>query len=205
MVDEKELQTTIERIRQWSRAHPIWLVIFLILAAVVGVVVYWAIWADSSPTWTGFGAYDEEASSPRAKTLWDWLSLLIVPVAVAVGAAVISYVQKRTELDIAKKARAEDREIAQQARETELQIASDRQMQTTLEAYYDRMTELLLEHNLRGSEPNSEVRSIAKARTVAVVKSLDGERNRQLSLFFSRRNCLKRSSTLQNPISAGPN
>ena len=167
----------------------------LALLTITALIVYWAIWADNSPPWTGFGAYDEETQGARAKTLWDWMELLIVPLAVAVGAAVISYFQKRTELDVAKKERENEREIA-----------SDRQMQATLEAYYDRMTELLLEHKLRTSasgepsitatselpatvealsSPKSEVRSIARARTIAAIKALDGQRNSQLFTFLS--------------------
>ena len=57
-----------------------------------------------------------------------------MPLAVAFGATVISYFQKRTELEIAEKARTEDREIAARARDSERQIASDRLMQATLEA-----------------------------------------------------------------------
>ena len=45
---------------------------------------------------------------------------------------------------------------------TERQIAEERQWQTTLEAYYDRMTDLLLHENLRSAK---EAQIIARART----------------------------------------
>ena len=124
-------------------------------------------------TTAGFGPYDETTRAARPPTLWEWLELLIVPLAVAAGAAIISYVQKRTELD-----------IAQQARPSEQQIASDRLRQASLEGYYDRMTELLLTHKLREAEAEAEERSLARARTVAVVRGLDGERKRQLLAFL---------------------
>ena len=156
---------------QRSRLLP---AVFLVaLIVLVGLILYWATRADSAPSWTGFGAYDEDAHGPRAKTLWDWLGLLIVPAVLALGAIWFNKTQKETEL-----------RIADEARKAELQIAEGRQRQATLEAYYDRMTELLLEHGLRKSEPDSEVRSIAKARTIAVVKSLDKERNKQLFSFL---------------------
>ena len=104
---------------------------------------------------------------------WEWLDLLIVPLAVAAGAALISTVQKRTELD-----------IAQQARESDQQIAGDRLRQASLEGYYDRMTELLLTHKLREAATEAEERSIARARTVAVARGLDGERKAQLLAFL---------------------
>lgn len=175
-MDDNEIRPLGERVEEawaWLRRRPEVLVGALVLLAAAVVIGYWAIWADSSPSWTGFGAYDEQTRGPRAKTLWEWMELLIVPLAVAVGAAVITYFQKKTELDVAKK-----------ERENERQIARDRQMQATLESYFDRMTELLLEHGLRESEPNSEVRSIARARTIAVIRSLDWERNAQLITFL---------------------
>lgn len=184
MTDENQSPNRTERAYRWIEKHPLLTILLAAVIIFVMVVIYWAIGANSSPVWTGFGAYDEETAGPRAKTLWDWMGLLIVPLAVAIGAAVISYFQKRTELDIAAKARAEDRDIAEQARINEQKIASDRQMQTTLEAYYDRMTALLLENNLRKAEANEEVRSIARARTMSVVKSLDAERNQLLFTFL---------------------
>ena len=149
--------------------------------AIIGVLAAAALIAVTT---IGFGPYEATTGGARPPTLWDWLGLLIVPLAVAAGAGFIGYVQKRTELDIAKKAREEDGEIARQARESEQQIAADRLRQASLEGYYDRMTELLLEHGLRESAEDSEARSIARARTVAVVKGLDGERKGQLLAFL---------------------
>ena len=175
-----------------------WAIIGLLLAA-----------AHIAVTTVGFGPYEATDGEARPPTLWDWLGLLIVPLAVAAGAAFISYVQKRTELDIANKARQEDRrnaeqarekdrEIAQQARESEQQIAGDRLRQASLEGYYDRMTDLLLEHGLRVSATDSEVRSIARARTVAVVKALDGERNVQLLSFLRTSELIAKDKPIVN-------
>ena len=69
-------------------------------------------------------------------------------------------------------------------------------MQATLEAYYDRMTELLLDHGLRESAPNSEIRTIAYARTVAVVKGLNGDRNSQLFAFLLESGLLYQDSPI---------
>ena len=76
-------------------------------------------------TTAGFGPYDETARVARPPTLWEWLDLLIVPLAVAAGAALISTVQKRTELDIAEKARQEDRRNAEKARDKDREIAEE--------------------------------------------------------------------------------
>ena len=189
-----------------ARRRRVATVLLVVLAVLLAVVLI-------ALTTAGFGPYDETSLAARPPTLWEWLDLLIVPLAVAIGAALISTVQKRTELDIAEKARQEDRrnaekarekdreiaekarekdrEIAQQARDSEQQIAIDRLHQASLEGYYDRMTELLLTHKLRESEAaetkaeaKAEKRSLARARTVAVARGLDGERKGQMLAFL---------------------
>ena len=171
-----------DRVYVWIAARPLAALLLAGGGVAVLVVVYWAFRPDVAPAGAGFAYTVPQSGDALKRTLWDWLGLLIVPLAVAAGAAFIGFVQKRTELEIAKRAREEDRELAAKARETEQRIADDRLRQVTLETYYDRMTELLLGQGLRASAAESEV--IARARTVAVVKGLDAERNRQLFAFL---------------------
>ena len=172
------------RAYRWIERYPLLTLMMTGVGVGVLVVVYWAFQPQSAPAETGFFYNVPTPGQQLTRTLWDWLGLLVVPLAVAVGAAFISFIQKRTELDIAEKARKEDREIARQARESEQQIATDRLRQATLESYYDRMTALLIDHKLRNSAEDSEARSIARARTMAVGKGLDGERKGQLLAFL---------------------
>jgi hypothetical protein len=65
-----------------------------------------------------------------------------------------------------------------------IEIADDRQNQAALEAYFDRMTELLLKEGLRESKEGDEVQSIARTRTLAVLRSLDGGRKGQVVQFL---------------------
>jgi len=192
---EKNTPDSNEKRYEWITRHPLVALLLAAVTVLVMIVVYWAIWADSSPSWTGFGAYDEETAGPRAKTLWDWLGLLIVPSALAAGAYWLNRSQKETELKIAEKARKEDRDIAEKARATELQIADDQQKQATLEAYYDRMTNLL-ERGLRESSEGDILRSIARARTLTVVRTLDGIRNGQLFAFLKSSKLMERESPI---------
>src|SRR5260370_40731789 len=46
------------------------------------------------------------------------------------------------------------------------------------------MSELLLEKKLRESEPEDEVRTIARVRTLTVLRRLDGERKRNVLTFL---------------------
>lgn len=172
-------------LREKARGNPPFAGLILVLLIATSIVFYWAIFADNSPAWTGFGAYDEESSGPRAKTLWDWLELLIVPAVLALAALVFNRSQKATEL-----------KIAAEAREAEQKISESRQMQTTLEAYYDRMTDLLLSFDLRDADRSSEKRALARARTLETLRSLDGHRKGQLLRFLHQANLIR----VQDPL-----
>ena len=99
---------------------------------------------------TGFGK----------KTLWDWLDLLIIPVALGLGALWVNRISQRNEQ------RRADRE-----NQIEREIASERNQEAALQAYLDRMTDLLLKENLRKSQPEDEVRTVARTRTHGIRSS----------------------------------
>jgi hypothetical protein len=88
------------------------------------------------------------------KTLWDWLQLLAafaIPLVVGFGAVWFTTRQ-------GKVADAEN---------------TNNQRETALQAYIDKMSELLLEKHLRESQPNDEVRKIARVRTLTILPRLD--------------------------------
>jgi len=98
------------------------------------------------------------------KTLWDWLQLLIIPLALAVVVLVFQLVNTRTE-----------RQIAKERYEQDQQIALDKQHEDLLQAYLDRIAELLLKENLRTS-PSEEVLNVARVRTITVLTQLNARR-----------------------------
>lgn len=101
--------------------------------------------------------------SLQNKTLWHWLELLVVPVVLATGAAFIQW----------------------QAGVRQENVTTDRNRQDTLAKYLEQMTTLLIQEQLRSSPPNSEVRVVARARTLTALRELDGERKGQLILFLA--------------------
>jgi len=123
--------------------------------------------------WLTWGAHRSGNLGFDGKTVWEWLDLLVVPVIVAIVAWWLRKSLKDTEQEIAEKNREEDRAIA-----------DDKRNQATLEAYLDRMTDLLLEEGLSESQKGDEVRSIARARTLAVLRSLDGKRTGHVVQFL---------------------
>lgn len=96
------------------------------------------------------------------RTLWDLLQLLIVPLALAgIG------LWFTTQQDV----RQQD-------------IENQRAQDTALQAYLDQMSVLLIEKDLRASDRGSEVRTLARARTLAVLEQLDPSRKTQVMQFL---------------------
>ncbi len=100
-----------------------------------------------------------------SKSLWDWLQLLIIPLVLALIALVFQRANSRTEQQIAKQRYEQDR-----------QIALEKQREDLLQAYLDRMAELLLKEKLRSSAVDAEVRNMARVRTITTLFQLDARR-----------------------------
>ncbi len=108
-------------------------------------------WRSKLWEWTGLGD----------KTLWDWLQLLIVPIVLAAAGFWFSDQQDARQREIEGKRATLERELG-------VQSAQD----AALQAYLDQMSELVLEKDLRDSEEEGEVRTLARARTLTVLGRL---------------------------------
>ena len=107
--------------------------------------------------WTGLSRY-----AYSKKTLWDWLQLLIVPAVLAGAALLFNDRNTRTQLD----------------------IAADTQREAALQKYIDDISELLLEQELRTTQADDEARSVARTKTLSVLRRLDAERKVTLLQFL---------------------
>src|SRR6266566_3851580 len=159
------------------------------IAAIVIVVVVTLIFVGYRFDGTGFNGYNKvtiahtisgtntgtviktEEYQP-GKSLWDWLQLLFVPAVLTLGAVWITSRQNH------------DLQIAEQQHEADRDIALDNQREEALQAYIDSMSELLLHENLRSSTEDSEVRKIARVRTLTVLPKLDSNRKRSVLNFL---------------------
>lgn len=108
----------------------------------------------------------------ETKTLWDWMELLIIPAVLAGGAILLN----RSE-------RALERKIAEDRAKLERDLAADRQQETALQTYFDRMSELLLKEKLQTTE-KTEVRDVARTRTLSIMRGLDTKRNNLILQFL---------------------
>ncbi len=129
------------------------------------LAVHWWGW-----NWTGFGPYfsprgTQYTDVPRGRTLWDWFELLIIPFMLVVGGFWLNQLQ-----------RTRDERAAEEHNKRASEIAAEKQKEAVLDAYLDRMSELLLEKKLRDSAEGDEVRRMARARTIMALRRLDGIR-----------------------------
>jgi len=109
----------------------------------------------------------------EVKTLWDWMELFVIPLVLAFGAFYLN----RSE------------------RNAEREIATDRQQEAALQAYIDRMAELLLKEKLRTTE-NAEVQDVARTRTLTVLRGLDAGRKGQVIQFLYEANLINKSDAI---------
>jgi hypothetical protein len=144
----------------WQQTRKSLVVIWLIVAFVVIILLILEI----SFYGTGFAR----------KTLWEWLQLLIIPVVLAAGGYLFTFTISRNE-----------RKAADRHNQTEREIAQDNQREAALQAYIDKMSELLLHEKLRESvKGDDEVRNVARVRTLTVLPRLDPIRKARVLQFL---------------------
>lgn len=149
----------------------IYIIVLIVILIVVSVLVRLFGW-----DWTGFAPYTPPthvSNFQRGKTLWDLLQLLIVPAVLAIAGFSLNQIQKSREEKTTK-----------QRTEDEQKIATDNQREAALQAYIDKMSELLVHGNLRGAGSESEVNEIARVRTLTVLPRLDKVRKKSVLQFL---------------------
>ena len=153
------------RFRSWWQQIKKHLVSFLVVAIILLVLIALII-VEIRLFGTGFAG----------KALWDWLQLLIIPAVLAVAGYIINLTISRGEQAATEQRAKSEREAAEERADSERKIAEDNQREVALQEYLDRMSELLLEKDLRKSTPDDEVRSVARVRTLTVLCQLDNRR-----------------------------
>ncbi len=123
--------------------------------------------------------------------LLNWAELLIIPTILVSGALLLNRSIRSSEQ------RAQnDLKVAQWYAQHEREIEAERFRETAVQIYLDRMTELLLEKELRSSEPGTAVRDIARARTLTVLRGLDGPHKGLLLRFLYETGLIKSSAVI---------
>ena len=133
----------------------------------------------------------------HGKTVWDWLPIvgaLLVPLVIALGTGWITRQLANLENQRAQQAQ----KVENQRAEAERELAEQRAQDEALQAYLDQMSGLLLEKDLRTSEEDSEVRTLARARALTVLERLDPSRKTAVVQF------LVEAKLVQRVVGTGP-
>jgi uncharacterized protein YjbI with pentapeptide repeats len=112
---------------------------------------------------------------------WEWVGVLIIPVVLAAGAALLTNAQTQRELTAAH-VRAQDE---------------------ALQLYLDQMSNLLIDHRLREEPLDSDLYRLAQARTLAVLLKLDRGRKRQPLKLVAQLGLINRDNRLLSLKNAG--
>lgn len=150
----------------WMRAR--WLWFFMPLAAATfGLGALSAIFGikrtlAAAACALGLLADCTVAGVKPGKTVWDFLELMLVPLALAVVGYFFSLKERQAEQDIAKQ----------------------RAMDDALKSYLDAMGGLLTDKGLSDPEPPEHVRNLARAYTLTVLNRVNGERRAAVVQFL---------------------
>jgi hypothetical protein len=190
--------------KRWRRGG----VILLASGALVFLVV------RKNEPWTGFGP-DSTTNIERdgtgkiiktveaeqsGKTFWDWLSLLGVPLSLAgLGFYFQQQQQKRSEEQAES-----DREQAEQQVSLEREIAESNQQEEILQAYFDRVSALLVDQNLLAIAAKlSNLSDLDESQQEALIEqkelldsSVDVIRARTLSILRRLKDSRERKSSV---------
>lgn len=109
----------------------------------------------------------------KGKTIWDVLELIFIPITITVVVAFLDKLNRKTDRENADKRAVIDQKIAQ-----------DNQSEVALQNFFDSMTNLLLDYDLRSSIPEDEVCKIAQAKTSSTLEVLDLGRKSKLIRFL---------------------
>lgn len=163
-----------------TKPSSVWKMVGVVL--VITIPILWLARQGYSVAWTGFGK--PPSGALQVKTLWDWMSLLLVPFCLTGGTLVMLRSTRNSELQRTADHAALEREIA-----------LDHQQEAALQAYLDRMSELLLKDKLSKFSPE-EVRSVARSRTLTVLRGLNAKRKGTVLLFLKDSGLIDREAVV---------
>src|SRR5215207_599148 len=134
------------------------------------------------------------------KTVWDWLQLLIVPIMLSLITVAFTWQQNARQHHIEGQRAQQAQKIESQRAEAERDLQEQRAQQATLQTYLDQMGTLLLDRDLRTSSENSDVRRLARARTLVVLDALGSGRQSRVLRFLDETELIQARPPDRPPI-----
>ena len=130
------------------------------------------------------------------RPLWDWLQLLIVPLVLAAIGFWFTASQDARQQQIENQRAQQAQNIENKRAKAERELADQRAQDEALQAYFDQMSLLLLQKDLANSEPGSAVRTLARARTLTVLRAMDGARKGLIMQFLAESDLISRDRSV---------
>jgi uncharacterized protein YjbI with pentapeptide repeats len=124
---------------------------------------------------------------PYDVTVWDWIKLLVVPATIAIGVAIISWMQNARQRQSEEAQREREQQMEDLQRQRELEVAHQSAMDSALETYLDKM-ERSMDYSgvlATGELQSSKAIPLIRARTLTLLERLDGSRKRAVMRFLS--------------------
>jgi uncharacterized protein YjbI with pentapeptide repeats len=148
---------------------------FCILVLIVFLIyVGYLAFSPEPPLWTGFGKSVKDPNIEPAKTLFDWLELLIIPSSLGL----LGWLYQEAEKSKVQKTEEE------------------RARNKTLSSFFNTITDLLKDHNL-ANNPTVQVKALARTRINMTLAQLDGARKGQVLQFLYESNLIDKSPGLK--------
>jgi uncharacterized protein YjbI with pentapeptide repeats len=187
-----------------------------VIALILTVGIFYLSIKPPSPDWVGMGKSEEEFQKidevvngkstktitikkiEQSKTLWDWLSLLGVPITLAILGYLLQQIQQKRAEDLVDEQRRRDQNIA----EMELERTANETKEEALQVYFDRLSILLVDKNLRmiaakiNSQESEESQAtpeekelldsavdVIRARTLSILRRFENDTERKTSVI----------------------
>src|SRR6266498_3589743 len=128
----------------------------------------------------GFRLAHADALTIQLAHVFCTVANLIIPAVLAGGGILFNRAERESERSLAEKRAQNDQKIA-----------ADGLEEGILQGYLDRMTELLLDKALRSSGVDTEVRAVARARTLTSLRKLNEIRKSILLQFLYESDLIK--------------
>lgn len=150
------------------------------MALAFGTVVFYGYRRPTTwlGRWSGIPSRQKAEDVEPAKTLWDWLSLLGVPMAVALFGIGYSI----------------------WARETDQQISNERTMDDALKAYFDAIGTLLTIPESPPSDSTIRTTTLVRSHTLTILNQIDGHRKATVVDFLHKSGLITTTVGAHNPI-----
>ena len=122
----------------------------------------------------------------------------------AIAGLWFNQIQKGRDQKAAEAQKQREENAAKEREKLERESREDNQREVALQAYLDKMSELILEKKLRDSAEEDEIRKIARVRTLTVLRRLDPIRKASVIQFLHESGLIdKDADVLQSVYESG--